>query len=584
MATKYGYVARGIENDVNWADISKGFSDDLLAERDSRVKRKKELDDKMYEVQENLKDYDLGQNTDLNDRVIGLSTNGSSFLLSANKDLKSGSITPEQYMRKVQNINSSTDELFKLTTNYNKIYDAHLQRYDKGEASELEVASFQGVDAMTDFNTNDFFVDENGTILLAPLVTDENGVTAIDPSKARSAKAMFNIAQNNVPVTKVINDVSAAAEKVGTWISTTSLAASKSGSGMDITVSDARNMPDYKKMKDKLIGGILNSDIRTASVLADFMDGYKVVNNKAELEGMSDEESEKTILYDISNGREGVAVLTEGQKAAATEELDTLFEGMIDKKYGEESTSQIYASAAEQKLWLGVGREDEDDAVTMNQLALLWGGKNTEDINAAAQYFQGINPNIETIDRNGDGITIVYNIGGKRTTKKVNFNKDFSIFAKSATALTGQKDVSKALEQMDYEGVVRDDNNNIVFNEFAIGGAKGGTPTDESKFDFGVWLKKNIEGKNSVESINSSLMATNFKLVPARRGSGFNLVNGESETTLNNLDLSNDATRKNVSTYLSSQSVVEKALTMSQKVLGAPKEKIDSEANPEKSR
>jgi hypothetical protein len=124
MATSYGYVERNLENDVNWGAVGKGFSDMLIAERDEREAKKASLDDAMMETQDGIsKNAPLGYNTDFNDRMIDFASNSSAFVLAANKDLKSGAITPEDYMRKLQKINSSADTVFGLANNFNSWYE-----------------------------------------------------------------------------------------------------------------------------------------------------------------------------------------------------------------------------------------------------------------------------------------------------------------------------------------------------------------------------------------------------------------------------------------------------------------------------
>ena len=138
MATKFGYVERNIENDVNWGEVGKGFADMLVAEREERQAKKDLLDDAMIKTQDALKEAPLGYNTDFNDRIIGLADNASSYLLAANKDLKAGRITPAEYMRKVQRMNSSADQIFNLSNNYNKLYEEHLNRLDKNISGKVE--------------------------------------------------------------------------------------------------------------------------------------------------------------------------------------------------------------------------------------------------------------------------------------------------------------------------------------------------------------------------------------------------------------------------------------------------------------
>jgi len=455
MATKFGYVERNIENDVNWGEVGRGFADMLVAEREERKAKKEFLDDAMVKTQDALKEAPLGYNTDFNDRIIELSTNASSYLLAANKDMKAGKITPAEYMRKVQRLNSSADQIFTLTNNYNKLYEEHLNRLDEDISGEVEQAIFERIDNMTNFNSHDFFIDSTGAIVAAPLVTGEDGVTTIDPSKALSAQAMFNLAQNFVNKLDVEGEVDTAVKKLGAYATTEAQTASRKAGGQTVTISDISKRDDYQDMRESLINGILDSPLNTASVLADYIRGkYKVVTDEKEL-SKDPAEREKQVFIDISNGKEGAAVLTEEQEKAARKQVGTLIDGMIDRTYGVTTTPKVEASWQEKQFWWNQSQDRAKDNETLNQLALLYSGKSKGDIEGAIQYFKGLSEGkIQDIIRTDDNITVVYKDakGNIVSSSPLSYTQDFNTFVKTATALTGIKDATKALKSLDLSG------------------------------------------------------------------------------------------------------------------------------------
>lgn len=456
MATKFGYVERNIENDVNWGEVGKGFADMLVAEREERQAKKDLLDDAMIKTQDALKEAPLGYNTDFNDRIIGLADNASSYLLAANKDLKAGRITPAEYMRKVQRMNSSADQIFNLSNNYNKLYEEHLNRLDSGVSGEVEQQIFEDISNMTNFNENDFFIDSTGAIVAAPLVTDKNGVTTIDPSRARSAQAMFNLAQNFIDKVDINKTTANAVAFLGDYIDTESAAASRKVGGKTVTVSDITKRDDYEQSRAAQIDIILSSDNDIASVLADSMKskGYKVVTDVNKLSKDS-AEREKQVYIDLSNGKEGMAQLTDGQKEAARDHVGNLIDSMIDKKYGETTTPVVEASWQEKQFWWNQSQDRKKDNESLNQLALLYAGQSEEDIQGAIQYFKGLSEGkIHDIIRTDNDVTIVYkdSTGKLKRTSPLSYTDNFSTFAKTATALTGISDATKALKSIDYSG------------------------------------------------------------------------------------------------------------------------------------
>ena len=520
MATKFGYVERNIENDVNWGEVGRGFADMLVAEREERKAKKQFLDDAMAETQDALKQAPLGYNTDFNDRIIELSTNASAYLLAANKDMKAGKITPAEYMRKVQRLNSSADQIFTLTNNYNKLYEEHLNRLDKGVSGEVEQAIFERIDNMTNFNSHDFFIDSTGAIVAAPLVTGKDGVTTIDPSKALSAQAMFNLAQNFVNKLDVEGEVDSAVKKLGAYATSEAQTASRKAGGQTVTISDISKRDDYQDMRESLINGILDSDLNTASVLSDYIRGYEVITDENQL-SKDPAEREKQVFIDISNGKEGRAVLTKKQEEAAIKQVGTLIDGMIDRTYGVTTTPKVEASWAEKQFWWNQSQNNKQNQRSLNQLALLYAGGSEEEVKAAIQYFKGLSKGkIHDIIRTDNDVTVVYkdSTGKLKRTSPLSYGDSFVTFAKTATALTGIKDSGKAMESVDLSGlnIFLDENGMPIFQSYetSISLPDVITGLTPPKIDYtqgyGPYLNKTItqENKDSMIPILATLGIT----------------------------------------------------------------------------
>jgi len=432
----------------------------LVAEREERKAKKEFLDDAMIKTQDALKEAPLGYNTDFNDRIIGLADNASSYLLAANKDMKSGRITPAEYMRKVQRMNSSADQIFTLTNNYNELYEKHLNRMDSKPplSGAVEQAIFERIDNMTNFNENDFFIDSTGAIVAAPLVTDKNGVTTIDPSRAMSAQAMFNLAQNFVNKVDVEGEVDTAVDKLGKYIVTEQDAATYKVGGKTVTISDITQREDYSKMRESLINGILDSDLNTASVLADYIRGYDVITNEKQL-SKDPAERERQVFVDISNGKEGRAVLTKNQKAAAREQVGTLIDGMIDKEYktAETARKERRTSAADTERYLKRKGKQAKDLDILNMIKKLWSGEKS-DVLEADEYFRDFfmdakSPTVK-VGRTDKGIYVdIKNAETQQIDRREIFfeGKNLQDFIEAASPLlVGERNIKEALKKANY--------------------------------------------------------------------------------------------------------------------------------------
>lgn len=520
MATKFGYVERNIENDVNWGEIGKGFADMLVAEREERKAKKQFLDDAMVQTQDALKQAPLGYNTDFNDRIIELSTNASAYLLAANKDMKAGKITPAEYMRKVQRMNSSADQIFTLTNNYNKLYEEHLNRMDAQPplSGAVEQAIFERIDNMTNFNSHDFFIDSTGAIVAAPLVTGENGITTIDPSGALSAQAMFNLAQNFVNRLDVESEVNTAVDRLGKYIVTEQEAATYRAGGKTVTINDITQREDYSKMRESVINGILISPLSTASVLADYIKGYDVITDEKQL-SKDPAERERQVFVDISNGKEGRAVLTKSQEAAAREQVGTLIDGMIDKQYKTAETARKEYSPSQQATYRS-GKVKEELAGYWNQLG--WG--NAEQKKEAVELLIankavlqggviGLKPNDKFTE-----LEVIFTDPKKNRTIDLQQSWSPMEWANLGSDIHGETNKNKAVAAGGGWGKNRqyqylDAAGNPLFKDVESL-RKGAQDTGPSALErYGNYLKEEITTESSSDDINSALAGTGFEMI-----------------------------------------------------------------------
>jgi hypothetical protein len=379
-------------------------------------------------------------------------------LLAANKDLKAGRITPAEYMRKVQRMNSSADQIFNLSNNYNKLYEEHLNRLDEDISGKVEQQIFEDISNMTNFNENDFFIDSTGAIVAAPLVTDKNGVTTIDPSRAMSAQAMFNLAQNFVNKVDVEAEAKKSADRLATFITSTATAPDYRNKGRTEVITDIRQRGDYLELKKSLIDGILSSDLSTSSVLADYIGGYDVVTKRDEL-SKDPAEREKQIYIDISNGKEGRAELTESQKEIAEERIGLVLEGMIDSKtmVTETAKKERRTSAADTERYLKRKGKLAKDADVLNMMKKLWSG-NKSDVLEADEYFRDFfmdakSPTVK-VGRTDKGIYV--DIKDSETQQIVRRNIDFKgktlqeFIETASPLLVGERDIKEALKKANY--------------------------------------------------------------------------------------------------------------------------------------
>ena len=450
--TSYGYVERNLENDVNWAEVGKGFSDMLIAEREERKAKKEFLDSAMVQTQEDItKNAPLGYNTQFNDIMIGLASNSNAFVLAANKDLKAGRITPEEYMRKLQRINSSADTVFALGNDFNAIYEDKLIRMDDKTSGAVEQTAFEVMADLVNFNDHDFMIDKNGTIVAAPLIQDANGVTTLDGNNARSVQAIFNIAQNKVDRLDVENTIQEKVKRLGEIILGESATASLSKQGYDRLIEGIRfaDPSKYEEWKKETVKEIMANDLDVASVLADYGNAYETTTDK----NLYDKNKDKYIYVDITNGREIKVELTEKQKEDALDILD----GVIESQVGGKKTDKVIQKTDASVSRLEYFKKLKDGEKIQADIATYWNQLGYGDAEQKIKAAEALLGNKNVLDSNilgikvsddGNSLDIIYDEANIGKNRSINLTKKYTPeeWATLGSEIHGISNVNEAVQ------------------------------------------------------------------------------------------------------------------------------------------
>ena len=135
MASYYKYAEKKVENEVNWGAISKGITDSLTAEADSRVQRKAAIDQASNDDITKLMDKPQGEYVNENGRISDYAEQAQKTQLASLKLLKSGAITEQEYNFRTNNLRTGTDMAFNLSGQYQEQYGRHMDDIRSGKAS-----------------------------------------------------------------------------------------------------------------------------------------------------------------------------------------------------------------------------------------------------------------------------------------------------------------------------------------------------------------------------------------------------------------------------------------------------------------
>tara|TARA_R110000823_G_scaffold26665_8_gene77652 strand:+ start:5828 stop:7639 length:1812 start_codon:yes stop_codon:yes gene_type:complete len=425
MASKFGYVERDSESQVNWSDVSKGFSDMLLDEKKDRGDREQARSD-FREVVSNTQ-IPLGQNTTWNEMFTEFSDGQlKPFVYATEKAWRVGKISTGDYNLRMQRVSSQTDGTIDMMQNLNAQY-AKLMASASDKDNPMSVYAQQNLDNLNRFtNLNDtaLVIQENGNVVGNKLISDGAGgfVNSTKPEDITSMQAMGNIFLQDVKEYDVDGKLNDIAEEMGVYEYVFSTIATKSEAGSvfkieDITALESNGVVDseilaegkkFLEAENTYIEGIMSDPLQAVSVLMDFVgtdpkSGKKYENCEP---GEDCTDSYKVKQYYTENGRM-MPVLSEDQINLAKEKIKDVFRSKLDRKVTATNTGRIKPTKPtpdkEKKNFSATNISD-------NMMHIWWGDKSQ--IDQAAIGLRGLNPDIKELKRTATGVKITYYSGG----------------------------------------------------------------------------------------------------------------------------------------------------------------------------
>ena len=299
MPTGYGYVRDSEPLAVDWAAVSKKFTDQLKSQEEERLATKKEILDNRADFQKTLLDRPVGQNTALNNIMSGFANQLSEYSLSNLNQYKGKNKNLQEYNAWENNARSGTELLFDAVESFNKNFDNYAQRAQDGSASQIEVFMHELTQDFTDFGKVSVDVDQKtGEVIISELGEDGKPT-----GKTLDVSQLGYFSRFTRDKYDINGAVGAVAESLGNKFLQDSEGRSLKYQGQlyDEIVSNEELM----KGLDTEISALIDEGFELESVLADSMN-YKIVTNK------TDEENKLFFNQDTNQFE-----ITESQKQAA---------------------------------------------------------------------------------------------------------------------------------------------------------------------------------------------------------------------------------------------------------------------------
>jgi len=369
MATRYGYVSRDKANrQVDWGEIGKQVSDDIVKISEDRKARKEDILTKSTDYAKMLIEMPMGSNTAFNEYLAEFTSQASKASLADLNALKRGDITEQEYYNRRANLLSGTELMIAGATNFNKNYDLIQERIDSGIASAVEIKYRAKMAELLEFGNRSPFINpdtrEVNTARLAP-----SGIMETTVEDIASASDMFRI--SNFQLDKF--DMNQAVESMKNSLGVQQYTEDETGNSIKYAFNqELMSTEEIAQAKKELVSSYMKDDKAVISILGDYVPDYDVTLDPFAV-------NDKTVLI----ARDGTYEITDDQRKAAEKYMIKQLDRALPKTVKPGMSEYQEASLKSQELTRleNIRQFEEKMKLEREKLNLLEAGQ-TESINS----------------------------------------------------------------------------------------------------------------------------------------------------------------------------------------------------------
>ena len=255
--TYYKYAERDATSQVNWADVSKNFSDEIIRVGKEREKKRDAIDTATKDLVTKINEAPTGQHANANLFTATLVDQTTEDTLRMNKLLKSGEIRPSEYMNYIENQKASVTGLYDMVTGYQDVYANKMERMRNNDSLAFEWEGMAEVEGFGNFATTTPVIDMYGNITM---VDNNTGKTLTTAQMNAVTKQYFNA-----------YDIDGAMEKqkeqLGQYLTVEMRGNTK-------TIDDVRRQDGFTQYMDDLVSETLAGPLATSTILLQDLTGY----------------------------------------------------------------------------------------------------------------------------------------------------------------------------------------------------------------------------------------------------------------------------------------------------------------------
>ena len=454
----YGYVKRDVENQVDWASITKEMVTTLEEEYSRREKKKEDIDKASREFGKILTDAEGSSHKALNEFWLDSSSSIQELRRMQDDLLKRGLLDYKSYVAQRQNLTDGSDELINLVKGFDSKWTAVKDDPNASAFDFWNIGNIQGFGNFSDYKT--WANPTDGKLSLGKMVLNpETGQKELSSDSTQYQQVSFlkNRMNQRAPKYDYEKAIKKVTDNVGRYVKAKSVGAAK-------TIEDVTKSEAYQKQINTWIDVMIENPFNAGSMLTDWL-GYA--------ENYTDDEKQSNEFDLVDTGRvdeKDNPIMMKSYKYVETE-VDPIQKGSglrrpKIKKEQEEQLREAIRNEIESRLdYIETAAPRDTPSVgeragqTVTSLATMQAGKTLEERKLSASDIAGRDNNIIKIIETPDEILVTRQSSTKGaqpvTTPYPRGEATLSFVKGAASGLTGVEDINTALKNSSLtEGMV----------------------------------------------------------------------------------------------------------------------------------
>ena len=466
--TFYKYQPQAPSTNVNWAEVSKNFTDILSDEVRVRDEKKAAINEGTRELQRTLNTTEQGLHGTANQWMLKGAAEIQEVMSMQDRLLQNGSLRLSDYTVMRQNLVDGTDGMLALFKTFNTEYKERMARAsDAGgaegaQSQELEAWAMQQIEGFANFSSSAYIVNpETGTGSVGMIGDD--GEVSRNPNDLRSVASLNGMMGQQYDYYDLEESTQAMAADLGETSEIFRTYGGQTAKGLITKVSSnnwrGKNLTDedletlgmsgeegemlnmYTASENQFISTIMSDMYHTSSILTNNI--YEAGNGENYTFTFDEERGENEILLTITGAM--VPTYTEEQEEDVKNAIRTSLRSKLDSTT---ETSVVSDYTPEPRNEAETKEQEVIDRGLATDWSRIWYGTDTEKT-AAIQALFGTedNQDLQGFDFNAEGdIVLDYADDSKDRIIKVGSAGSYEDFLRTGTEVTGIANGDRIIE------------------------------------------------------------------------------------------------------------------------------------------